>query len=437
MKKILFTFSVVAVTLVTLPMFAAFEAHVINVTARIENALSVPVEEIHYGTVFPQEQLDRVFDVVLSESFQEEDRVDDVDYVIKQKPKCILVATNIQALAPYGRVTEDENGNFICEDEEHYDLMPLLCPYLSKHEITTDGQGENDSSGIPAFHGLPGPWTPQTTLATQVKGHLAKSDGDRDDRWNIDLKVPCFVGECSQDWDRYVLSVNDNVTPLDYIQPQENESKLFGCDLWLEVGRISLPGFQCEEEIDLMLVLDRSLSIDSTELATLKTAAHAFVDALAPNGGPHIGQVSFAPSATLDLHLSGATSTINAAIDALSTAGGTSTNLEDGILVASGELSDGDVHERPAVPDFMLIITDGDPNECNTLGCNATTSAAVAAAAAKVSSTEIFVVGVGATASNADFLRDNIASGMDHYFDAADFDDLEQVLEDLVACPDE
>ncbi len=37
MKKILLSFGAVAVVLIAMPMFAAFEAHVINVTATIEN----------------------------------------------------------------------------------------------------------------------------------------------------------------------------------------------------------------------------------------------------------------------------------------------------------------------------------------------------------------------------------------------------------------
>src|SRR3989338_2228720 len=78
--------------------FSAFEAHVINVTARIENALSVPTEPIDFGTVFPQEELDATFPVVLSQSFLDEDRVDDVEYIIRQKPKCAITAEDGQVL---------------------------------------------------------------------------------------------------------------------------------------------------------------------------------------------------------------------------------------------------------------------------------------------------------------------------------------------------
>jgi len=237
MKKIFLGLGVFALALAFIPMFAAFEAHVINVTATIENALAVNPGEIAYGTVFPQEALDRSVDVRFSGSFSEEPTADDVNYAIKQKPKCILV-TDTQ-LPKYGRVTEDANNNFVCEDEVNYDILPLLCPYLSKHERTPDGEGENDSAGISAFHGLPGVWSPATTNATAVAGRLAKSEQDLLDTWIIDLRVPCFAGTCSQDWDSFVLANNPNAIPADYIQPANMEHKLFGCDLWVEVNGIS------------------------------------------------------------------------------------------------------------------------------------------------------------------------------------------------------
>lgn len=230
-------FGAFALAIVTIPMFAAFEAHVINVTAMIENALSVAPREIAYGTVFPQEELDRPVNIEFSRSFTDEITADDVNYVIKQKPKCILV-TQSTVLPKYGRVTEDVGGNFVCEDETNYDILPVLCPYLSKHEITQEPV-ENDSAGINAFHGLPGLWTSTTTALTAVSGRLAKSESDALDTWNIDLRVPCFEGTCSQDWDAFVLENNLGANPADYIQPAAMESKLFGCDLWIEVTGVS------------------------------------------------------------------------------------------------------------------------------------------------------------------------------------------------------
>ncbi|MDH4140931.1 MAG: hypothetical protein OEV43_10230 [Coriobacteriia bacterium] len=72
-----------------LPLFAAFEAHIVNVKAHIENALEVTPKEIDFGVVFPQESLDATFTVALSESFmyESQDRVKDVTYELHQKRK--------------------------------------------------------------------------------------------------------------------------------------------------------------------------------------------------------------------------------------------------------------------------------------------------------------------------------------------------------------
>lgn len=215
-----------AVSLV--PLFAAFEAHVINVTATIENALQVRTQEIEFGTVFPEELLHQPLDLALSESFLAEDRVDDVEYVIRQKPKCGLPVpqTDPVEYSAFGLVTEATStpGVFICEDEE-YVILPLLCPFLSKHD---DQNPDNDGS-IDSFHGPLTNWTLADTIANEVKGRLSKLEQDLSDEWDIDLHVPCFSQSCAQ----------DNVIPEEYQIDPELEHELFGCDLWVEVTGIS------------------------------------------------------------------------------------------------------------------------------------------------------------------------------------------------------
>lgn len=84
MRRVLI--GLVAIALLV-PLFAAFEAHVINVKAHIENALQVEPKEIDFGVVFPQERLQRNFSVGLSESFMRQERVNDVHYRLTQKRK--------------------------------------------------------------------------------------------------------------------------------------------------------------------------------------------------------------------------------------------------------------------------------------------------------------------------------------------------------------
>ena len=87
-KKILFLLVAVVVVIGGVAAMSAYEAHIINVTAKIENSLDVSTKHIEFGTVFPQEKLsNNELTISLSQSFLAEDRVDDVNYVIKEKPK--------------------------------------------------------------------------------------------------------------------------------------------------------------------------------------------------------------------------------------------------------------------------------------------------------------------------------------------------------------
>ena len=212
------------------------------------------------------------------------------------------------------------------------------------------------------------------------------------------------------------------------------------------------PNFKCGGEIgcldkaDVMLVLDRSGSISNTdpdgggpllsELQTLKNAAKAFVDALAPSAdGVHVGMVSFSSSATLNSHLTSDGASVKTAIDGLTSGG--NTNLEHGIQLADGELDDAHLHDRDdtEAPDIIVLITDGEPTASNG-PLTHREDARVAADNAKSDGVEIFAVGVGITSSNATYLKDDIVSppSVDHYFNAVDFNELEAILADIANC---
>ncbi len=262
MKKIILSLGAITAVLVGASMFAAFEAHVVNVTARIENALSVPVDPITFGTVFPQEQLDRRLPIELSRSFITEQNADDVNYIIRQKPKCGVTSENGQVLVGptwTGHVVTFQNADgtwsyrIDCDTDkpkglelgtgQTAGLLPSLCQYLSKHELTLDLNDEDvdNDGGLASFHQ---PFTIDANgnvVWNDVKGRLAKSENDTADMWNIDLKVPCFGGFCAQDWATFVAA-NDgdnNANPADYVQNISNEHKVFGCNLWVEVTGVS------------------------------------------------------------------------------------------------------------------------------------------------------------------------------------------------------
>ena len=219
---------------------SAYEAHVINVTAHIENALKVTpaTGELEFGTVFPQEYHEKKIWITTSTSFCDTDqrRVLAIDYKIVQKPKCECI---------FDPVTQLEQFRIYCNEEQYapvdYDThacpvhpdgfqayveMPLLCPYLSKTPVQEDPSPYTDY-GVPAFHG-------PLAIAT---GTIHK-DNDLMDEWVIDLAVPCFEGYCAQDWGEFVAQHNPAADPDDYMLPAELESSDFGCDLWVEVTDI-------------------------------------------------------------------------------------------------------------------------------------------------------------------------------------------------------
>jgi len=223
----------VAVVVAGVAAMSAYEAHVVNVTARIENALKVKPDHIKFGTVFPQEKLEESLLIKLSKSFKNEDRVDDVEYVIKQKPKVRPSGQNPEG-DPYATINPGGQGEVVAHEyclntipndpgdpaDPYYEhCYPNLCGQLSKHP---DGTPANDT-GVDAPHA----WD---KAGPHALGRLAKSEQDLEDNWLIDLVVPGFRGMVDQDY------TEDVYGPL--LDPRFEHEK-FGCDLWIEVTEIS------------------------------------------------------------------------------------------------------------------------------------------------------------------------------------------------------
>ena len=262
MKKILLSVVAMGAVAVSLVGLSAFEAHVINVTAKIENALSVSTAAIDFGTVFPQEHLDQPLNVQLSGSFMDERRVDDVRYFIRQKPKCAVTNLDGTVMLSFPTATghlsvDPQTGNpsISCGDApEGFDeqtmtwgVLPSLCEYISK-EADTDVLNDETT---PSFHQpyqvvLNDNGTPEDLsddfyqlVYNDTDGYLSKLAQDVVDNWTIDLAVPCFGGFCAQDWATFVTGINPQADPALYTQPISNEHKVFGCDLWVEVSGVS------------------------------------------------------------------------------------------------------------------------------------------------------------------------------------------------------
>lgn len=252
LKKLLVGGSALAIAVASVPLFAAFEAHVINVTAKIENALNVHPQSLEFGTVFPQEKLDSSFFISFSTSFSETNqrRVGSVDYVIKQKPKP-RPSYEAEVGAPAARewchdnYVEVKPGLALDQQPTNVQLYlqrcyPSLCPYLSK---TPDNNPlPSNDRGVLAFHD---PFNPANYFYGKLMKFNASGNtinNDPADLITVDLKVPCFRGQCSQDWADFVHAANPQADPAAYQLPPQLEHEVFGCDLWVEVTRIYKEG---------------------------------------------------------------------------------------------------------------------------------------------------------------------------------------------------
>ncbi len=180
------------------------------------------------------------------------------------------------------------------------------------------------------------------------------------------------------------------------------------------------------EPADIVLVLDRSGSMQGAPLAALKSGANQFVDIIdegtdgALDGvianGSRVGVVSFADNATVNQPLTGSAGSVKSAVNSLVAAGGT--NHEAAITTAQSQLAGGSSN------DIMIIFTDGR----TTVGGDASNEAA----AARAAGTEIFVIGLGDVnqAELADWATDPDSS---HLFITPSASDVEAIFQAIGA----
>ena len=197
-KKALALVGALIMIALMLPLFAAFEAHVINVKAHIENALDVSLAHIDFGAVFPQETLDASFTVALSESFKGTSRTVDVEYMISQELKPI----------------PDSSPPATYED-----LRPYL--YKTKDASETDFDSESTAS-------------------------LDQSLGDLEDSWLVELYVPCISSSKCKDHGTTDCATfpcggprHSTCQSVPEDPPGSGEAGDWGADIWVEVLGIS------------------------------------------------------------------------------------------------------------------------------------------------------------------------------------------------------
>ena len=174
---------------------------------------------------------------------------------------------------------------------------------------------------------------------------------------------------------------------------------------------------------DLVLVLDESGSISSTEFGQLKSFASSVVTAVAADGlftnGGKIGVVGFASGSETVIGLSASQAAVQAEITGNPQSGGT-TCISCGLNQASSVMGPDD----PSRNQLVIVITDGQPNPGDPTAAAATSLQAKA---------EVFAVGVGDGISQATL--ETIASGAaaTNTFAVGGFGSLAALLQTLVA----
>lgn len=218
LKKALVTLISMVVIVLGVVLMSAFESHAVNVTAHIENALRVHSSAYEFGTVFPQESFaPYTFAVETSDSFSATDqrRVLNIDYTVTRKPKP-------KDPADHQYCFDHRNDNPLPTDY-YTRCYPSICPVVSGHPEYPPN--DPNDTGFDSFT------DPGTAIG---KGSLHKKitledpiDDNKFDIWRLDLNVPCFEGQCAEDWTH----------PGFELSPDLN-GQTFGCDLWVEVTDI-------------------------------------------------------------------------------------------------------------------------------------------------------------------------------------------------------
>jgi Flp pilus assembly protein TadG len=153
---------------------------------------------------------------------------------------------------------------------------------------------------------------------------------------------------------------NDKVQVDGNVSANSILAKLFGANLVPTASR----GVGQKKEVEIMLVLDRSGSMQGTPIADLKTAARTFVDYFAATQDKDkMGLISFSTAVTLDQAMgTNYVTSIKAAISAMNAAN--YTNTEDALDQADGP---GGFTDQTGIPgdqriqQFLIFFSDGQP----------------------------------------------------------------------------
>lgn len=214
------------------------------------------------------------------------------------------------------------------------------------------------------------------------------------------------------------------------------------CDNVLDAGGSESAG----EEADVVIVLDRSGSMSSGDIAQAESGAESLIDALGAND--QVGFVSFSSGTGDNTNASsldaGLTTNHQSVKNVLDGSAGGSTNMEAAIERAHEELSTGDTfaeygesgNARSGVRKIMVFLGDGAENEGTDVTDADNDTPSQEAANARADGIEVFSIAYGnpgTTAENtlAGLASDPSSNPESQYFFEADVDDVVDVFEGI------
>ena len=200
MKRVILIVFALVLVVVGLVSATAFEGHIVDVRAHVENALWVDPYEINYGNfTFPQESIDEYLCIGLTTSFLNANqlRLCDVKYALIWEPKPI---------AGHQPVPGQQE---ICDPDGDGNFTPIA-PFI----LLTTADGSDNQQPYPA-------WVPANAAGW---GTLDKCLPDNCDTWGLKFDVPVFEGYYNPDTDP--MTPSGVLTPDEYCLVEE----LVGCD---------------------------------------------------------------------------------------------------------------------------------------------------------------------------------------------------------------
>lgn len=226
-----------------------------------------------------------------------------------------------------------------------------------------------------------------------------------------------------------------NCTKLAEIAFEDYESLRSGLsaapyDVWIEFSGIDAslcPSVR--RNLDIMIVLDRSGSMDGQKLTDAKNAAKSFVDKLS-DIYDQAGLASFSTTAALNQQLLIMNNTNKTAlknnIDSLSANG--YTDIGDAIAIATAELTS--TRSKTGAARVQILLSDGNPNR--PIGVDANQYAIDMAKQACKNSTTIYTISLGSDA-NRTLMQTiaNITSGKEYY--APSSSQLQEIFDEIAS----